>query len=107
MFRAAVVFIAAVLAAAGAAAQGNPTGAIRGQVVDPDNLPVPGATVTVASPALQGTSVSTISSNCFLSMSAALMFLERRRSRAGFRTTTFSNPSRRTTLMRPARPWPG
>ena len=49
--------------AAGAAAQGNPTGTISGHVVDPDGLPVPGATVTVASPALQGVRTATTSSN--------------------------------------------
>jgi hypothetical protein len=50
-------------AAAGAAAQGNPTGAITGQVVDPANLPVPGVTVTAASPALQGIRTTVTSGN--------------------------------------------
>ncbi len=36
-------------------AQGNPTGTIRGAVTDPDGLALPGVTVTVESPALQGT----------------------------------------------------
>lgn len=36
-------------------AQGNPTGVIRGAVTDPGGLALPGVTVTVASPALQGT----------------------------------------------------
>jgi hypothetical protein len=49
--------------AMGVAAQGNPTGAIRGQVLDPDNLPLPGATVTVASPVLQGTREAVTSPN--------------------------------------------
>jgi outer membrane receptor for ferrienterochelin and colicin len=40
--------------AATAWAQGNPTGVIRGAVTDPDGLPIPGVTVTVASAALQG-----------------------------------------------------
>jgi hypothetical protein len=40
--------------AAGALAQGVQTGTIRGIVRDPQNLPVPGVTVTVTSPALQG-----------------------------------------------------
>lgn len=40
--------------AGGAAAQGNPTGATRSQVVDPDNLPVPGVMVTARSLAVQG-----------------------------------------------------
>jgi len=64
---AAVRVLAAVIMtlciAAGAAAQGNPTGTIRGQVVDPDNLPLPGVTVTAASPALQGTRSAVTSAN--------------------------------------------
>ncbi len=44
-----------VCAAAGlASAQGNPTGAVRGKIVDPEGLALPGVTVTVSSPALQG-----------------------------------------------------
>jgi outer membrane receptor protein involved in Fe transport len=35
-------------------AQGNPTGTIFGHVTDPDSLSLPGVTVTVASPVLQG-----------------------------------------------------
>src|SRR5262245_63314238 len=49
--------------AAAAAAQGNPTGAISGHVIDAGNLPVPGATVTVSSPALQGTRNAVTSAN--------------------------------------------
>src|SRR5712664_4574627 len=49
--------------AAVASAQGNPTGTISGHVVDPDGLAVPGATVTVASPALQGLRTATTSPN--------------------------------------------
>lgn len=49
--------------AAGAWAQGNPTGTLRGQVVDPDNLPLPGVTIVVASPALQGTRSTVTSAN--------------------------------------------
>lgn len=53
--------------AAGAAAQGNPTGVIRGVVTDPDGLALPGVTVTVSSPALQGTrSVVTSANGDFL-----------------------------------------
>src|SRR5688572_6596890 len=37
-----------------AAAQGAQTGILRGRIVDAQDLPVPGATVTVTSPALQG-----------------------------------------------------
>jgi hypothetical protein len=44
-------------------AQGNPTGAIRGTVNDTDNLAMPGVTVTVASPALQGTKTAVTSGN--------------------------------------------
>jgi outer membrane receptor for ferrienterochelin and colicin len=40
--------------AGSAFAQGNPTGVIRGAVTDPAGLPLPGVTVTVTSPALQG-----------------------------------------------------
>jgi hypothetical protein len=46
-----------------AAAQGNPTGTISGHVIDPAGLPVPGATVTVASPGLQGVRTATTSAN--------------------------------------------
>src|SRR5438093_12148320 len=49
--------------AAVASAQGNPTGTISGHVTDPDGLAVPGATVTVASPVLQGVRSSTTSPN--------------------------------------------
>jgi len=37
-----------------AAAQGNPTGSIRGAILDPDGLALPGVTVTVSSLAMQG-----------------------------------------------------
>lgn len=37
-----------------AAAQGNPTGGLQGKVTDRDGLVLPGVTVTVSSPALQG-----------------------------------------------------
>src|SRR5947207_12470575 len=50
-------------AAAAPSAQGNPTGTISGHVSDPDGLAVPGATVTVASPVLQGLRTATTSSN--------------------------------------------
>src|SRR5438034_6244583 len=49
--------------AAGAGAQGNPTGTISGHVIDAGSLPVPGATVTVASPVLQGTRTAVTSTN--------------------------------------------
>src|SRR4029453_7834516 len=44
-------------------AQGNPTGAIRGTVDDPDGLPLPGVNVTAASPVLQGTRTAVTSPN--------------------------------------------
>ncbi len=49
-----LAILAVLVCAAPVAAQGNPTGTIRGQVLDPGNLPLPGATITVSSPALQG-----------------------------------------------------
>ncbi|HSK07952.1 MAG TPA: TonB-dependent receptor [Vicinamibacterales bacterium] len=58
-----LVALIALAAAASAYAQGNPTGVIRGVVSDPDGLPIPGVTVTVASPALQGTRTVITSAN--------------------------------------------
>jgi hypothetical protein len=52
-----------VAVAAGAFAQGNPTGVIRGTVSDPSGLALPGVTVTAASPAMQGTKVVVTSAN--------------------------------------------
>jgi outer membrane receptor for ferrienterochelin and colicin len=46
-----------------AGAQGNPTGTISGHVADEAGLAVPGATVTAASPALQGVRTVTTSEN--------------------------------------------
>jgi outer membrane receptor protein involved in Fe transport len=43
--------------------QGNPTGGLQGRVVDPEGLALPGVTVTVASPALQGTRIVVTSAN--------------------------------------------
>ena len=56
------VLVIALGVAAGAAAQGNPTGAIRGQALDPDGLALPGVTVTVTASVLQGarTAVTTV-----------------------------------------------
>ena len=48
------VFVAASLSAAVASAQGVQTGTLRGTVVDQQNLPLPGVTVTISSPSLQG-----------------------------------------------------
>jgi outer membrane receptor for ferrienterochelin and colicin len=48
---------------AAASAQTNPTGAISGRVTDPSGLPLGGVTVTVSSPALQGTRTSVTSAH--------------------------------------------
>jgi hypothetical protein len=50
----ALSFLVSVFGASGAAAQGVQTGIISGVVKDPQELPLPGATVTATSPALQG-----------------------------------------------------
>ena len=52
-----------LLLAAPAFAQTNPTGTISGKAVDPQGLAVPGATVTVASRAMQGVRTATTSAN--------------------------------------------
>jgi outer membrane receptor for ferrienterochelin and colicin len=62
-FRILLTMLIVLALAAGAWAQGNPTGAIRGTVTDPDGLALPGVTVTVASPALQGVRTVVTSSN--------------------------------------------
>ena len=55
---------AALLAAATSVfAQGEQSGAIRGRLASSDGLPLPGATVSVASPALQGTRSTTADVN--------------------------------------------
>ncbi len=59
-----LVFLLGFLAVPiGAAAQGNPTGGISGQVLDPDGLPLPGVTVTAESAMLQGTRSAVTSGN--------------------------------------------
>ncbi len=59
-----IVSAALVLAVAAlAAAQTMPTGTITGKVSDPDGLVLPGVTVTVTSPSLQGARVVTTSAN--------------------------------------------
>ena len=50
-------------AAARVLAQGNPTGTVRGQVVDATGLALPGVTVTATSPAMQGPRTTTTSVN--------------------------------------------
>jgi hypothetical protein len=58
-----LALIMLVAVATGAFAQGNPTGVIRGTVADAGALPLPGVTVTAASPAVQGTKVVVTSAN--------------------------------------------
>ncbi len=48
------MFVSVTVAASPALAQGQQSGALGGRVTSPDRLPLPGVTVTVASPALQG-----------------------------------------------------
>lgn len=57
------VCVAAPLALAAPVAAQNPTGTISGRVVDSEGLPVPGTTVTIESPALQGVRTATTSGN--------------------------------------------
>ena len=53
-----------LLAAAGPGfAQGNPTGGLSGQVTDAQGLPLPGVTVTVEAPVLQGRRTAVTSEN--------------------------------------------
>jgi hypothetical protein len=52
-----------VRTASPAFAQGNPTGTISGRVTDPDNLALPGVTVTAAAPVLQGVRTVVTSGN--------------------------------------------
>ena len=59
VFALALVFAAS---AAFALAQ-TTTGTITGRIVDDQNLPVPGATITVVSPALQGVQTAVSSEN--------------------------------------------
>ena len=58
-----LLMVMALAVAASAAAQGNPTGAITGAVVDPDNLALPGVTVTATSPSVQGARTAVTSAN--------------------------------------------
>jgi len=52
-----------VLAASHGFSQTTPTGIISGQVLDPDGLPLPGVSVSVSSPALQGSRSAVTSAN--------------------------------------------
>lgn len=61
-----VLMLAAILAAVAAGpviAQTTPTGTLTGRVTDPAGLILPGVTVTVSSPALQGTRTAVTSGN--------------------------------------------
>lgn len=55
-----LVLVATVVPAFG---QGNPTGTLSGHVSDPDNLALPGVTVSVTSPNLQGVRTAVTSGN--------------------------------------------
>ncbi|HEX6975056.1 MAG TPA: carboxypeptidase regulatory-like domain-containing protein, partial [Vicinamibacterales bacterium] len=55
--------LAVLLTATTAWAQGNPTGAVSGQVLDPAGLAMPGVLVTATSPVLQGERTATTSGN--------------------------------------------
>lgn len=63
LWRAALVALTLSLAAATAFAQGRQTGSIVGTVTDGDSLVIPGATVTISSPALQGLRTTTTDGN--------------------------------------------
>jgi len=52
-----------LLMAAVAAAQTTPTGTVTGKVVDPEGLVLPGVTVTVSSPSMQGERTAVTSAN--------------------------------------------
>jgi len=58
-----VAGLAVLLYAAGVWAQTTPTGSITGQVVDAQGAVLPGVTVSVTSPALQGTRTAVTSGN--------------------------------------------
>ena len=62
LFRLAAVVSLLLLVSAGAFAQGMLTGALTGTVTT-DGAPLPGATVTVSSPSLQGTRTSITDGN--------------------------------------------
>ena len=65
MLRVRSVILALICAAAAspAFAQGNPTGTISGRVTDPDNLALPGVTVTATAAVLQGVRTAVTSEN--------------------------------------------
>ena len=105
--RTTLVAVALLSLALSAFPQTNPTGTISGRVVDQQNLPVPGATVAVQSPALQGSRSAVSSANGdyvvpFLTPGDYAVTIEL----SGF------NPVKRTVRISPARrrrstrPWP-
>ncbi len=61
--RTGILALALTALATGVFGQGNPTGTISGHVTDPDNLALPGVTVSAASPALQGVRTVVTSAN--------------------------------------------
>jgi len=61
--RVVLLVLAMLVAATSAFAQGNPTATISGQVTDPQNLGMPGVTVSIASPALQGVRTTVTTAN--------------------------------------------
>ena len=62
-FRGLFAAFAILLVASAAFGQGNPTGTITGHVTDPDNLALPGVTVTAVSSVLQGVRTVVTSTN--------------------------------------------
>src|SRR5512143_2356604 len=66
MLRSRIFFLMLLVVAAAVApafGQGNPTGTLSGHVSDPDNLALPGVTVTVTAPVLQGVRTAVTSGN--------------------------------------------
>jgi len=86
---AAFAVVLSCLAITGVSAQGVQTGILRGVIMDAQQLPVPGVTVTVTSPALQGkrTTVTSMEGTYVFSLLPAGAY-EVRVELSGFRTTT-------------------
>jgi hypothetical protein len=81
--------------AADGSAQGVQTGSIRGTVTDQQNLPVPGVTVTIQSPALQGVRSATTSGDG----SYSFLRLPPGRYEMTFEITSFSPVKRSTEVL--------